>query len=155
MKSVCSLSYNKKYSSLKVLYSRLHSFWSFRILKRHSTVRMYLLYIVSAESIMISGRTGDRSLSEPPFLVIRLLTRKMSTISLIVAIIEFQSVFSVLSVAVMRCRLVHCSSTFTALILPMLGKFVAAFPLAHTSRQSLTEEPYSQKVLHIGKTRPE
>ena len=82
---------------------------------------------------MISGRIGERSLSEPPFLVIFLLTRKMSTISLIVAIIEFQSVFSVLSVAVMRRRLVHCSSTFAALVLPMLGKFVAVFPLTHSS----------------------
>ena len=82
---------------------------------------------------MISGRIGERSLSEPPFLVIFLLTRKMSTISLIVAIIEFQSVFPVLFVAVMRCRLVHCPSTFAALVLPVLGKFVAVFSLTHIS----------------------
>ena len=81
---------------------------------------------------MISGRTGERSLSEPPFLVIHLLTRKISTISLIVVIIEFQSVFSVLSVAVMRCRLVHCPATFAALVLPMLGKFVEVFSITHT-----------------------
>ena len=93
---------------------------------------MYLLYIVSAESIIISGKIGERSLSEPPFLVIPLLTRKMSTISLIV-VIEFQSVFSELSVAVMRCRLVHCSSTFRTFVLPMLGKFVEVFSLAHSS----------------------
>ena len=57
----------------------------------------------------------------------------MSTISLIVVIIEFQSVFSVLSVAVMRCRLVHCPSTFATLVLPILGKFVVVFPFAHSS----------------------
>ena len=81
---------------------------------------------------MINGRIGERSLSEPPFLVIFLLTRKVSTISLIVAIIEFQSVFPVLSVAVMRCRLVHCPATFAALVLPILGKFVVVFPFSHT-----------------------
>ena len=82
---------------------------------------------------MISGRIGERSLSEPPFRVIPLLTRKMSTISLIVVIIEFQSVFSELSVAIMCCRLVHCSSTFATLVLPMLGKFVLVFPFTHIS----------------------
>ena len=40
--------------------------------------------------------------------------------------------FSVLSVAKMRCRLVHSPSTFATLILPMLGKFIVVFSFAHT-----------------------
>lgn len=63
--------------------------------------------------------------------------------------------FSVLPIAVMCCWFVHSPATFATLVLPVFGKLVAVFPLAHTSRQSLTEEPYSQKVLHIGKTQPE
>ena len=40
--------------------------------------------------------------------------------------------FSILSVAYMRCWLVHCSTTLTALVLPMLGKIIVVFPFAHT-----------------------
>ena len=39
--------------------------------------------------------------------------------------------FSVLSVAIMGNRFVHCSATFTTLVLPVFGKFVAVFLIAH------------------------
>ena len=46
---------------------------------------------------------------------------------------KFQIVFSVLSVAIMRCRLMHSPATFATLVLPILGKLVKVFPFTHSS----------------------
>ena len=44
--------------------------------------------------------------------------------------------FSVLSVAIMGNRFVHCSATFTILVLPVFGKFIAVFLIAHILKKS-------------------
>lgn len=50
----------------------------------------------------------------------------------IISLQKIQFMFPILPVAYMRCHLVHCPATLTTLVLPMLGKFVAVFSLAHT-----------------------
>ena len=44
---------------------------------------------------------------------------------------KIQFVFPILSVAYMRSWLVHCPTTFTTLVLPMLGKVIMVFPFSH------------------------
>ena len=44
---------------------------------------------------------------------------------------KFHFVFSVLSVANMRCRFVHCPTTLATLILSIFGVFIAVFLIAH------------------------
>ena len=51
----------------------------------------------------------------------------------IILLQKIQFVFPILSVAIMRYWFVHCPATFTTLVLPMFGKFVAVFSLAHSS----------------------
>ena len=50
----------------------------------------------------------------------------------IILLCKIQFVFPILSVAYMRCWIVHCPATLTTLVLPMLGKVIVVFPFAHT-----------------------
>lgn len=51
----------------------------------------------------------------------------------IILLCKIQFMFSVLSVAYMRCRFVHCPTALATLILPMLGKVIMVFPFSHIS----------------------
>ena len=50
---------------------------------------------------------------------------------LIIFLNKIQFMFSISSIAFVWCRLVHSPATLTTLVLPILGKFVAVFPLSH------------------------